>query len=297
MNLNSPNPALPELNHAKILTLGEPRNHNLVSTLERQGFKVELVQGVDSRQLGRDGLEGFVDTAFLEAIREGLSDGEIACSVGHRNIYEKILSQNLDIAFVLEDDALPSDKIIEVFTELRKMKLEKPAVVSLFFQKENSPLSIRTNLNLADTDVRRLITPPRHTVAYIINRKACEILLLTPKVVGRADWPITANLIDFYGVDPQPIYHSAADSFIDEDRGSRRIRSSLQTRLPETLHGLILVFEQISPKRLYIARRAFGSWRITLTRYFLPQLINLLFILWKKLRSYKRHRARRHPRD
>lgn len=297
MNLNSPNPALPALNHAKILTLGEPRNRNLVRTIESQGFKVELVQGVDARQLGRDGLEGFVDTAFLEAIREGLSDGEIACSVGHRNIYQKILSQNLELALVLEDDALPSDRIIEVFTELHKMKLEKPSVVSLFFPKRNSPLSIPTKLKLAETDVQRLITPPRHTVAYIINRKACEILLLTPKVVGRADWPITANLIDFYGVEPQPVHHSAADSFIDEDRGSRRIRSSLSTRFPQTLHGLILVFEKISPKRLYMARSAFGSWRITLTRYFLPQSINLLFVLWKKLRSYKRHLARRHPRD
>lgn len=297
MNLNNLNPTSSVLNHAKILTLGEPRNPNLASAIEQQGFKVELVQGIDARQLGRADLEGFADTDFLEAIREGLSDGEIACSVGHRKIYEKILSQDLDLALVIEDDAMPVEPITDFFTELRKTNLKEPSVFSLFFAQQQSPVFFSSKLKLGETEATRILAPPRSTVAYIINRTACEILLSTPRVVGRSDWPITANLISFYKVEPMPFRESAEDSYINEDRGSRRIGSSLPEHLPEVLHSLKQVFEEIRPKRLYLVRSVLGSWRLVWTHYFFPQLLQHIFLLWRKLREWKNSTRRRRGKE
>lgn len=290
MKSNGSDPPLPGVNQAKILTLGKPRNPNLVETLEAQGFQVELIQGLDARERDRDGLERFADTDFLAAIQEGLSDGELACAIGHRLVYEKIMEQDIALTLVLEDDAQIVGSVTNAFTELSQKKLTKPTLISLFLWNPQSHCFIPSKLKLATYDLQRPVTPTRSAVAYMINREACEILTSTAKVVGRADWPITAHLINFYRLDAPLINHPDSESFIESDRGSRRFGLRLPAYFPEFFQSAMRILQQTSPKRLKLARSVFGGWRLTLTRYFLPQVIQQLFLVWIKLRKWEKRK-------
>lgn len=297
MKTNGSDPPLPGIKQAKILTLGEPRNPNLVKTLEAQGFKVELIQGIDAREMGRDGLERFADMDYLAAIQEGLSDGELACAIGHRRVYEKVMAQDIALTLVLEDDAQIVGSVTNAFTELGQKNLTKPTVISLFSPTPQRLVFHTSKLKLNAHDLRKSFTPTRSTLAYIINKEACEILASTAKVIGRADWPLSANLINFYLFDSRLIDHSDSESYLESDRGSRRFGLPLPAYFPEIFQSVMRILQQTSPKRLKLVRGVLGSWRLTLTRYYFPHQAQQFFLLWGKLRGWKQRRIRQLGKD
>ena len=99
-----------------VLTLpgDDARRAPLLNELERQGIDYELFFGVD----GRHGLspkhEAMIDRRAAEkAMRRTLTDGEFACTLSHRAIYEKMLTEDLDAVLILEDDALITPRLGE----------------------------------------------------------------------------------------------------------------------------------------------------------------------------------------
>jgi glycosyl transferase family 25 len=82
------------------------RRAPLLAKLDSYGVAYRVHRAID----GRAGLpaqyQPLVDRSFIEAaIRRRVTDGELACALSHRAIYQRIVDENLPGAIILEDDA------------------------------------------------------------------------------------------------------------------------------------------------------------------------------------------------
>ena len=74
--------------------------------LEARGLAYEVFWGIDGRETLPEAHEHRVDRHGAEArMGRPMSDGEFACALSHRQIYERIAEGDAPSAIVLEDDA------------------------------------------------------------------------------------------------------------------------------------------------------------------------------------------------
>lgn len=67
----------------------------------------------------------------IQAIGRELTKGEIGCSLSHLSIYEKILTENIKTAIILEDDATISPSFIEVVSDIKQYFSKKCQLILL----------------------------------------------------------------------------------------------------------------------------------------------------------------------
>lgn len=172
-----------------ILTLpgDDKRRMGLEEALADAGLAWELYYGID----GRDGLpaeyEQFVDrqTARHKLGRD-MSDGELACALSHRAIYQTILQRRLPGAIILEDDARPTPAFVSVVKE----KVFMRAPITLFHHSYGRAVRGRRT-RLADGVVSyRAAQRATSTMAYALRSDAAQRLLdCSTPVSFQADWP------------------------------------------------------------------------------------------------------------
>lgn len=106
-----------------------------------------------------------------------MSGGELGCMLSHRAIYEKMLAENIDMALVLEDDAVIHEDLSDVIESLKSCPvpfdlvrfLSSPKVAKLK-QRVVVPLTGQYTLN-------RLCTTPGGAHGYIITNAGAQKLL------------------------------------------------------------------------------------------------------------------------
>ncbi len=93
-----------------ILSLeGAQRFEPLAEALEARVLAYEVIWGIDGRSRLPEEHEHRVDRSGAEArMGRPMTDGEFACALSHRKIYERIAAGDAPSAIVLEDDADPS---------------------------------------------------------------------------------------------------------------------------------------------------------------------------------------------
>ena len=135
---------------------------------------------------------------FHSTVKEPLSPAEIGCALSHLKTYERILSQNIEYALVIEDDLTfnlhfskilnPIDRLkhqwdIILFSQnigTRSPYRKKYRLYPLPQQKtqnsEKDIFLVREGMGILDPifNRRRIVFG---TYCYFINRKACDILL------------------------------------------------------------------------------------------------------------------------
>jgi glycosyl transferase family 25 len=86
------------------------------------GLDLELVQGMDKRDLDRGALirEGVYDERRARALHRHARPmplGQIGCAIGHRNAYEEMIRSGCERAVVFEDDVLPRPEALHLLPE------------------------------------------------------------------------------------------------------------------------------------------------------------------------------------
>lgn len=65
----------------------------------------ERISAVDGKQLSEQELEHHAPSAMVaKSYHRQLGAGEVGCSLSHKNIWQKIVDEQLDFAFIIEDD-------------------------------------------------------------------------------------------------------------------------------------------------------------------------------------------------
>lgn len=217
-----------------ILTLqgDDQRRQPLLNRLRDLSLTVELHFGLN----GRNGLspkyECMIDRAASRQIEgRDLSDGEYACALSHRMIYQKIVEEELPYAVILEDDAIVADGLL-TFMQEREFNRGRMILLDCGFGRA-LPLVKR---RLKYCTLRRYANQPSMANAYSISNSAAQQLLqATTPVRATVDWPTSLYNLAAWLADPRLVRHHAPgsgnSSHLEKQR-AQRSRCADPRRIP-----------------------------------------------------------------
>lgn len=148
--------------------------------------------------------------------------GEVGCSLSHIEIYKKIVEENLDYAFILEDDAIISKDIKFVLPEIEKhikqndlLTLEKCDIY-----KKRGAIHLYNEYYIVKPKLVKYGSMAQ-TAGYIITKEAAQkiISINFPVYVPADSWGQYTKVINFRGIIPsKTLIHQALefDSTITE---------------------------------------------------------------------------------
>jgi hypothetical protein len=264
---------------AFIISLGDPRNPNLIEQLRIQGISTELVKAVDGRQWNFPFEPKLVNTKRFKRVMNRLPAGaEIGCALSHLEVAKKAKKYNLNYALVFEDDADIVADLLPAVIQLASLDSDKPAVLQIHSYRlstlRKNTVS-RSVINSQDT-VGRFFIPPFSAAAYCMNRAAIEIYAARETVEGVADWPPFAYGFDFWGYFPSPVQliggDSTIESFWEQVKPRLRIQNKYFVMLSTyaRLFRIGTVFEysaSLGGLKIY-AKRVIVPHTVYLMRYF-----------------------------
>lgn len=183
----------------------EARRAPLLAELARQGIAHELVMGIDGRAGLPPELEAMVDRDLAaRTMRRRLTDGELACALSHRAIYQRILDEGLDAALVLEDDALIQPRLGD-FLRAGGM-FARPMILLDYARVSVSRISGQQFGDFGR--LWRVVVNPPFATGYIVSaRSARHLLRVTTPIGSVADWPGDLYHARAYALSPRLVDH------------------------------------------------------------------------------------------
>lgn len=151
-------------------------------------LNVHFIEAFDGRKLTEKQLdECWNQKETYKTYGRYMKGGEIGCSLSHRKCYEEMLKNDVDMAMVLEDDAVfKSDaNLKELIPALKKALLvKKPVVIlltgSYWFTGECNVLGSYARL--------ASVFEAMGTVAYMLNQAAAKRMFAAGKEYLADDW-------------------------------------------------------------------------------------------------------------
>lgn len=141
------------------------RREHIEAQLERAGLCAERFNAVTPADIA--------PYQMAAAKRDGLSPGELACSLSHRRVWELAIARGLEGVLVIEDDALLSLGLREM-VELRDLH---NCLDVLRFEARRGSITLGRNLTVDGREFRRLMDTCLGTCAYYISTDFAAQLL------------------------------------------------------------------------------------------------------------------------
>ena len=177
-----------------VLNLAYSKERRTFMERQLQSFDVayEIFPAVDGSQLLQYEKELYCDNKTQKKLYCSLTDGEIACSLSHLRLYEKIVTENIPELLILEDDVLLKSAFFHIVFQRKKwmprgcglFTLSNPDIAEAAKRTENLYALTATKENSLypiDTQgtyyVQKNIRTPFGAYAYIITKKAASFLL------------------------------------------------------------------------------------------------------------------------
>ena len=176
--------------------------HDLIKA-ELNGLNFEFVYGIDKQNLDlknliTDGIYGDMRAKRNHRYHKSLTLGEIACSMGHKMIYEKMLEQKFDKVLILEDDVFVNE--VNFDEGIENLPNDWDVIYLDYFKNETKPwwaffkqewyhvqrffgllnYSHKTIKNLYAKKINNNISTAGfhdYASAYIISKKAAQVLI------------------------------------------------------------------------------------------------------------------------
>ena len=197
------------------------RREYITKHLKDRGIEFELIEGVYGKDLSQQQLDTLVDVKASKKIKGNkMSLNEIGCSLSHQKIYKRILADNLDGAFIFEDDAYTCKdikKIMDITYDNRSKFTKK-----FWLVMSQSYININKRILKIDSQYSfhkgRVI---KCTDAYYIdNAAARKLIKLNSPVKYVADWLREyADKLNIFAINSAcNIQNPIIESTIDENR-------------------------------------------------------------------------------
>ncbi|MFL3646689.1 MAG: glycosyltransferase family 25 protein [Cellvibrionales bacterium] len=201
---------------------------NMSAHLQRLGLNFTRISAVDGSALttSQRTLEYSPDKN-RKTYRRALSNGEIGCYLSHRACWQRIVDDHLDVALVLEDDAVLHEHLPGLLTTIEQLSSPWDLIKLCDPQKNKKAHSWRPlNQNFQLSEYKKL---PSGAIGYAVSSHGAAKLVEARATFGR---PVDDDM-QFYweyqglvfGVEPSPIWHSEATAGSDIDASGRRQRS------------------------------------------------------------------------
>jgi len=175
-----------------IFVVNLKRSKDRKASMERQleclGFPYSFIEAVDGKALTDEDLRRLdlgIYPPWPSFNARRLSRAEIGCILSHLSIYQRIIDECIDLACILEDDAVFKDNIrntlIRVIEQLEHSDIELLMLghfIRYPFDRLRRPAFFsKKNRDSIDYRIASPIEPPMGSHAYIIKRSAAIKLL------------------------------------------------------------------------------------------------------------------------
>jgi glycosyl transferase family 25 len=236
------------------LTDAVERRKPLIDSLRTNGITFETWDAVD----GRNGLSPEYDTmidrpAACAHMNRELGNAEFACALSHHFIYREILERDLDMAVILEDDAIVDRPFFEFMAVIHKPDCDL-LLLDHMRARVRRMGALKINRN---TTAYRCASVPWLTTGYLITRSGARMLVeQSLPISAAADWPIDITQMQAYAISPRVVDHP------DMITGASDIRQDRPEVTPLTVRrkrrSIARVFRRSYWRKTFHKR--FGRW-------------------------------------
>src|SRR5690554_3459616 len=137
---------MPTLPRVIIISIpNSPRRAHIQAVFNNIGLPFEFHDAVNGKELSPEILAKVDQDYARHEWGQTLTKGEIGCAASHIQVYEKIISQGLSEAIILEDDAQPSEDFIQNLQELF-LALPKRAEIAFLHHGKAKSWPFKQNL-------------------------------------------------------------------------------------------------------------------------------------------------------
>lgn len=166
------------------------RRATIEEQLKKTGLDWEIFPAFDGRNLTENEREDIYDEKRAKKITGRiLSNGEIGCAMSHRNIYRKMVEDNIKKAVILEDDIILAPDFKKVAEELEILSFRN-TVIKLELKKSTSRVSVwnQKKVGLNRKICKNAEKVNHGTYSYYIDIiAATRILALSNRIITVAD--------------------------------------------------------------------------------------------------------------
>ncbi|MGN6389593.1 MAG: glycosyltransferase family 25 protein [Burkholderiaceae bacterium] len=141
----------------------------ILKRIAATGLEAQIVEAVDGAAMS-DAVTAGVARDWPASC---MTKGVIACALSHLKIYQKIVEENIPLALVLEDDALPTRNLAGILEDIADADDGNTPKVYLLSSHHFHP---RSSWKLRDGHALHDFIAGSQGHAYVINRKAAAAL-------------------------------------------------------------------------------------------------------------------------
>ncbi|MDP2064868.1 MAG: glycosyltransferase family 25 protein [Burkholderiaceae bacterium] len=168
------------------LAASRDRLEKISHALGSRGIRFERVDAVDGRQLPQP--RRWLSPISLILVGRRLLPSEIGCWLSHRKIWQRMVDEDIPLALVLEDDAVPRvtlDDLLAVDPARAKLDLLRVHVLKAQRLEANCH---RTRIFQADREIVMQTYPSHSATAYFLTLAGARKLLSMQRILAPLDW-------------------------------------------------------------------------------------------------------------
>ncbi|MBE8190397.1 MAG: glycosyltransferase family 25 protein, partial [Candidatus Thioglobus sp.] len=155
------------------------RRQYMQNLLAKFDLKAKFIEAVDGKLLSTETIKNiYSEKQSIKNINRGMTKGEIACVLSHKSIYEQMILDNLQVALVLEDDAIFDDKLLDFIQQIDDLPKDWELIL---LATNHYQARIKHNIwyskKLKNNTIRRPVQIRFGTYAYLINNSGAKKML------------------------------------------------------------------------------------------------------------------------
>lgn len=234
------------------LERAKERRHHMHRELRARRLTYEWVKAVDGRTLGESELETLVDMDAARAAPQKLTRGAMGAALSHKEVYDRMVRDGVDVALVLEDDMVPTKDIHAVLQRVRRVIQDGEVALLYYFILSTAlpKLSSKGAVSLGNRyGLHYPVDEVRSAGAYVLTQETARRLAeaIVPVRVEADDWRafVGSGALDSVRcVTPVPVYTNYAETQIQLHQKDPSLEGSMLNRLSNFVsrHRLPLLY-------------------------------------------------------
>ncbi|AMO54710.1 hypothetical protein GZ77_24095 [Endozoicomonas montiporae] len=166
----------------------QQRKIEISKHLAKLGVTFSFSNAVDGHQLTDEQKSIYSESHAKDHLGRPLALGEIGCYLSHTTIWQKIVDENIDVAFVIESDAVLSEETLKSCSALLQEKPYKDLI--MVYYRECYPSFWQQKKITSHSKLVKFSNKSACTTAYLVSNKGAQKLL-------KHAFPISMPVDDF----------------------------------------------------------------------------------------------------